>query len=151
MHKLYGVLTVATIVALCACSGNKNSSSSAASSAAPAQSAGAQTGISTAGSSIYAANCASCHGANGQGAPGVFPPLAANSMVTGDTKKLIHIVKYGLSGKIDVAGKSYNGMMPAWSPQLSDGAISAVLTHIRLSWGNNAGAVTPDEVSAVSK
>jgi mono/diheme cytochrome c family protein len=39
-------------------------------------------------------------------------------------------------------------VMAAWS-QLSDQEIADVLTHVRSSWGNSAGAVTVDEVKAV--
>ena len=30
------------------------------------------------GAQVYADNCASCHGANGEGVPGTFPPLTGN-------------------------------------------------------------------------
>lgn len=127
--------------ALCACSKNSNSQSS--SSAAPAQTAN--------GATTYIANCASCHQPNGQGLTGTFPPLAGSQIVNGDPAKLIHIVKYGITGPLAVAGKPYNGMMPAWSPTLSDDAIATAIGYIRSSWGNHSGPVTPAQVSAVSK
>ena len=67
--------------------------------------------------------------------PGTFPPLARNAVVAGDPVKVIHIVKYGLTGPVVVAGKTFNGMMPAWSPQLSDADIAAAITYVRSSWG----------------
>jgi mono/diheme cytochrome c family protein len=100
---------------------------------------------------VYAANCSSCHQANGQGVAGAFPPLAGNAIVNGDATKVIHIVKYGLTGPVQVAGKSYNGQMPAWSPQISDGDIASVITYIRSSWGNKASAVTAAQVTAATK
>ncbi len=72
-------------------------------------------------------------------------------MITGDPKTVIHIVKYGLSGKIQVAGSTFNGMMPPWGSQLSDGNIAAVVTYVRSSWGNKASAVTAQDVTAVTK
>src|SRR5690554_2409977 len=36
------------------------------------------------GTSVYGANCASCHQADGQGLPGVFPPMAGDPVVTAD-------------------------------------------------------------------
>jgi mono/diheme cytochrome c family protein len=113
---------------------------------------GAQSGSATmSGAKVYAANCASCHQANGQGSPGAFPPLAGNEIVAGDTARVIHIVKYGLSGPVDVGGKTYNGQMPAWSPQITDANIAAVISYVRSSWGNRATAVTPAEVAAVTR
>ncbi len=103
------------------------------------------------GAKIYLANCASCHQVDGKGVAGSFPPLAGSDIVKGDPVRAIHIVKYGLTGPLEVTGKSYDGMMPAWSPQLSDDAIAAALTYARASWGNGAAAVTATQVGAVAK
>lgn len=100
------------------------------------------------GSSVYTTNCSSCHQANGKGQPNVFPPLAGNATVTGDPAKVIHIVKNGLSGKISVNGGTYNGQMPAWKGTLTDAQIASVITYIRSSWGNKAGAVTASQVTS---
>ncbi len=100
------------------------------------------------GSKIYAANCSSCHQANGQGLPGAFPPLAKNPVVTGDVGKVSKIVLNGLNGSVTVEGKTYNGVMPAWKGQLSNAEIAAVLTYIRASFGNKASAVTEAQVTA---
>lgn len=100
------------------------------------------------GASVFTANCSSCHQANGQGQPGVFPPLADNPTVTGPADKVIGIVKNGLSGKIEVKGKTYNGQMPAWKSTLSNADIAHVITYIRSSWGNHAPGVTEAQVAA---
>jgi mono/diheme cytochrome c family protein len=122
-------------VALCACSKGSSSQSSSAAN----------------GESIYIASCASCHQPNGQGLTGTFPPLAGSPIVNGDPVKVIHIVRYGVTGPLAVGGKQFDGMMPAWSPTLSDDAIASVLTYVRSSWGNHAGTVTAAQVDAVSK
>lgn len=102
-----------------------------------------------AGLKVYTTNCSSCHQANGKGQPSVFPPLAGNPVVTGPASKVIAIVKNGLSGKVTVAGATYNGQMPAWKGTLSDSDIASVITYIRSAWGNRAGAVTAADVTAV--
>jgi mono/diheme cytochrome c family protein len=107
--------------------------------------------VAAQGSKIFLVSCASCHQTNGEGVPGTFPPLAGNAVVAGDPVKVIHIVKYGLTGRVVVAGKTFNGMMPAWSSQLSDADIAAAITYVRSSWGNHASPVTADQVSAVSQ
>lgn len=101
-----------------------------------------------AGQKVYTTNCSSCHQANGKGQPGVFPPLDANPVVTGPADKVIGIVKNGLSGKITVAGATYNGQMPAWKGTLSDSDIASVVTYIRSAWTNKASAVTAAQVTA---
>ena len=104
---------------------------------------------SGAGATVFAANCASCHGAQGQGVPGTFPPLANNPVVTGDPNKVIGIVLGGLHGSISVSGMTYNGMMPAWKGTLSNKDVADVITYIRGSLGNNkASAVTEAQVAS---
>lgn len=131
-------LAVALIVALGACANSKSSNATASSSAAN-------------GAALFLSNCASCHGAHGEGVPGSFPALAANATVAGDPTRVIHIVKYGLTGKVTVVGKSYEGMMPAWSPQLPDADIATILTYVRSSWGNKGTPINAADVAAVSK
>jgi cbb3-type cytochrome c oxidase subunit III len=99
------------------------------------------------GAKVYSENCSSCHGATGGGTAGVFPPLAGNPMVVGSPDKVIAAVKSGLTGATTVNGKSYNGSMPAWKSKLSNAEIADVITYIRSSWGNTAGAVTEAKVA----
>jgi mono/diheme cytochrome c family protein len=165
-----GILSLAALVALGACSKGTQSTTSTtttteqSASAAPTENAmsnaaSPEAGASVAangaaasdGAKVYQTNCSSCHQANGQGVPGTFPPLAGNPVVTGDATKVIHIVKFGLNGKVDVKGTSYNGMMPAWGQQLSNGDIAAVITYVRSSWGNSAAAVTEAQVAGITK
>lgn len=74
-----------------------------------------------------------------------------NPTVNGAPGKVIHIVKYGLTGKISVAGHDYNGIMPAWGTQLSNADIADVVTYVRGSWGNTGSPVTKSEVAGVGK
>jgi mono/diheme cytochrome c family protein len=91
------------------------------------------------GRSVYNANCASCHGAEGAGIPGAFPPLAGHAVdlmnPDGGSILLIDTLLYGLQGPIEVDGASYNGAMPGWQ-QLDDAQVAAVINYIVTSWGN---------------
>ncbi len=120
-------------------------------SSAQVAGAGGGAGNLAAGGTVYSANCAGCHGAAGAGQPGVFPPLAGNAYVTGDPKAVIHTLNYGLNGAIKVGTASYNGQMPAWKGNLTDQQIADVITYIRGSWSNKAGAVKASDVTAVAK
>jgi mono/diheme cytochrome c family protein len=135
------------ILVLAACGQSSSSSAGTASSSAPSSEAASASD----GAKIFDTNCSSCHGASGQGIPGAIPPLADNPVATGDAAKAIHIVKYGLTGTIAVAGKTFNGQMPAWSGTLTNGDIAAVLTYLRSSWQNKAGAISEAQVAAVGK
>jgi len=106
---------------------------------------------SAAGQKVFAANCTGCHGANAMGVPGMFPSLVANPYVSGDAKRVIHAVKYGLTGTIVVKGKTYNGNMPAWDGTLSDTDIANVISYIRTGLKNKSTPVTVAQVRAVKK
>jgi ubiquinol-cytochrome c reductase cytochrome b subunit len=108
----------------------------------------AASATGAAGAKVFSTNCASCHGAQGTGLPGTFPPLAGNAVVTGDANKVIGIVLDGLHGSISVNGQTYNGMMPPWKGTLSNKDVADVVTYIRGSLGSNkASAVTEAQVA----
>ena len=119
--------------------------------AAAAPHAYAASTSAASGAKLFATNCTGCHGANGAGQSGIFPSLAANPYVSGDAKRLIRTVKYGLTGKIVVKGVKYDGVMPAWRGSLSDAQIADVITYIRTTWGNKGSKVTAAQVRAVTK
>ena len=101
------------------------------------------------GKTLFDTNCSTCHGSNGKGQPGVFPPFAGNTDETAkDDSTMIMVVLNGLNVPKKIMGKTYSGGMPAWS-QLSDDDIAAILTYIRSSWGNKAAPVTAKQVAAV--
>lgn len=101
------------------------------------------------GARVYITNCSSCHQIDGRGVSGAFPPLAGNRVVTGDPRRVIAIVKFGISGKIG-NGQAYAGPMPPWGGLISDGDIAAVVTYIRTAWNNGGSAVSPAGVARVT-
>lgn len=101
------------------------------------------------GGAVYMTRCVACHQANGQGVPAVFPPLAGSEWATGDPDNVIRIVLLGIQGPIDVAGATYNSVMPGLAAQMVDEDIAAVITHVRSSFGNSASAVSSADVSRI--
>jgi mono/diheme cytochrome c family protein len=99
------------------------------------------------GAQIYAATCAACHQASGEGTGEAYPPLAGSDWVTGSESRLVRVILHGLHGEIDVEGQTYSGMMPPWAATLNDAEIAAVATYVRSSWGNTAPAVAPATVA----
>ena len=81
------------------------------------------------GESVYAGNCAACHGPTGAGIPGVFPAMTNSSVATGDLAEHINVVMNGRSGTA----------MAAYKTQLSDVDLAAVITFERNSLGNSVG------------
>ena len=81
--------------------------------------------------------CATCHQADGSGAPPAFPALKGSPIATGDMTAHIDIVVNGKSGTA----------MQAFGNQLSEVDLAAVITYERNAWGNNTGdMVTPKEI-----
>lgn len=132
----------------CAHSSEPTPTTSAPAAAAPANAA--TPGDADAGAGVFARICLGCHQFNGQGLPGAFPPLAGSPIVVAaDPGKLIRIVLHGLQGPIEVKGTTYNSIMPAPAPALSDQDVADVLTYVRSDWGNEAAPVTVEAVAAI--
>uniref|UniRef100_UPI003341F92A c-type cytochrome n=1 Tax=Castellaniella defragrans TaxID=75697 RepID=UPI003341F92A len=93
------------------------------------------------GGMLYTANCVACHQATGTGVPGVFPPLAGSEWVVGDPAVTVRIVLHGIKGPLTVRGAKYDGEMPHFKEKFSDAELAAVISHIRASFGNSAGAI----------
>ena len=96
------------------------------------------------GLSVYN-NCVGCHQPNGQGLPGINPPLAGSEWVQGGTERLVRVAIHGLMGPVTVKGVAYNSAMVP--PPLNDTEIAQVLTYIRNSWGNQAPMVTKEMIA----
>lgn len=100
------------------------------------------------GSVIYDGFCIQCHGANGKGMPGVFPPLDGADWLTEKRTESIHAVKYGQSGEIVVNGNVYNNVMPPMG--LTDKEVADVMNFVMNSWSNTQEKpVTVEEVKAI--
>jgi mono/diheme cytochrome c family protein len=99
------------------------------------------------GARVYEQHCAQCHGEQGRGIRGAYPPLAGNRAVTLEaTANLVQVV---LAGGYPPAtrGNPRPFGMPPYVTVLSDADVAAVLTHIRTAWGNQAAPVSELEVA----
>jgi mono/diheme cytochrome c family protein len=101
------------------------------------------------GKRIFDTTCITCHQANGQGVPGVYPPLAGSEWAQGNEERVIRIVLHGLTGPIKVEGKEFNNVMAPLGAALKDEQIANVLSYVRSSWGNQAPEVQPETVVKV--
>ncbi|MBB5352328.1 putative membrane-bound dehydrogenase-like protein [Haloferula luteola] len=101
------------------------------------------------GKVVFSQTCIACHGLDGKGVPGAFPPIDGSDWLTGEAELPIRIVLHGLQGPLKVSGQEYNSVMAPLGGSLNDQQIADVLTYVRQSWGNDAAPVTVDEVSKV--
>ena len=93
-----------------------------------------------AGQQQFAATCAGCHQANGQGMPGVAKSLVGSRWALSPAPQVIRIVLHGKEGEM---------LMPPVGGSMTDEQIAAVLTYVRRSWGNTALPITAAAVQEV--
>lgn len=97
------------------------------------------------GEQVYQANCATCHGAAGEGQPnwksrgadGLYP--APPHDPSGHTwhhpdEQLLDIIRRG--GQAVYGSEASPSGMPAWGDRLTEQDIEAVLAYIKTMWGN---------------
>ncbi len=103
------------------------------------------------GATIYGIYCQSCHGDDGLGRKGIYPPLAGSDWVLGDPNMNIALVLHGLQGPIRVNGKKYNRSMGPYRDALNNWEVAGVVSYIRSSWGNKASKVSSKDVHRVRR
>jgi mono/diheme cytochrome c family protein/glucose/arabinose dehydrogenase len=109
------------------------------------------------GKDVYTSFCATCHGSEGMGLTAVAPPLVRSQWVLQSDARLIHLVLNGVQGPMEVDGVTYDA--PEIAPEMpglrdmpfTDQEIADVLTYVRNAWGNQAGGVVADQVTAIRK
>ncbi|MFZ3585390.1 c-type cytochrome [Loktanella sp. DJP18] len=146
MNRIYLLSTVGTAVAFVAVAAWAQTSGDATPDALAAPEAEASVATLTQGKDIYAANCASCHGAKLEGQPDWRRRLENGRMPapphdeSGHTwhhadSDLFTITKLGLSAVVP----GYESDMPAFGNILSDTEITAVLDYIKSTWPDRQG------------
>lgn len=87
------------------------------------------------GQTLYAAHCAVCHMAGGEGLPPTFPALRGDENLA-DLALIVSSIHEG------------RGAMPAF-PQFGAEEIAALASYIRNTWGNEFGGVSAEEVAVL--
>ncbi|MGK5079416.1 c-type cytochrome [Janthinobacterium sp. HLX7-2] len=103
------------------------------------------------GRKVYVAQCSMCHGTEGRGQPPSFPILAGNRSITMATP--VNPIRMVLNGGYP-PGTQKNSRphgMPPFSHILNDDEVAAVVTYIRVAWGNSGTPVTSTQVNDLRK
>ena len=97
------------------------------------------------GATVYAANCAACHGKTGGGMNPIIPNLAHNDSVTAEEP--YNVIGAVLSGLPPWKG---GPAMPSFAASLSDPEIAGVANYVRTNFGNTATAnASPQDVRSL--
>ena len=100
------------------------------------------------GRELFGQTCAGCHQLTGLGQEGLAPPLANSEWVNGKPENIARIVLNGVTGDINVDGRTYSMEMPPLNV-LTDEQLAAIFTYIRRDWGHTASPVEPAMVSKI--
>ena len=99
------------------------------------------------GAALYKTHCADCHGAAGEGVPGIYPAMKQNRAL--QMKNVANPIRVVLNGGFPAVSKHNERPygMPPFGPVLSDNEVALVLTYVRNSWGNHGNALSTAEVN----
>lgn len=125
--------------------GEQSAAAVAAIAVAPAE----QSLLLDLGLTVYTAQCAGCHGADGRGQAPKYPPLADNQSI--QMTSAVNPIRMVLNGGYP-PGTALNPApygMPPFAQTLSDDQVAAVVSYIRTAWGNRGSAVTAQQANAL--
>ncbi|MEI4485260.1 cytochrome c [Frigidibacter sp. MR17.14] len=101
------------------------------------------------GARLYLDSCSACHFVTGKGAPGIFPELQGNHLVTGsEVGPLVSVILNGADVP-PTAKRPMHLVMQGYADRLSDDEVAELASWLRKAWGNDAGAVTAADVAKV--
>ncbi|WP_448665994.1 c-type cytochrome [Serratia plymuthica] len=107
-------------------------------------------GSQQAGQRTYAMYCSTCHGNKGEGSDNTIPALAGNATVTADNPlTALRVLLEGAQTPITQQATAI--AMPGYGWALNDRQAADLMSYLRGSWGNQAGAVTAQQVQEARK
>ncbi len=118
-----------------------------ATAAAPRRLTGAEQRRFAQGKRLFI-HCMGCHGVDGEGMGGTYPPLNGSPIVLGPSGLLARVLLHGIEGPVTINGNTWDTAMVA-APVRSNDELAALMTYIRRAWENTADPVDPAEIVRV--
>ncbi|MGE3800402.1 MAG: copper chaperone PCu(A)C [Candidatus Kapaibacterium sp.] len=118
------------------------------STSSPAEARKRERKMNGPGAKLYTQYCSACHGSDGAGQTGIFPPLTGSEFFK-DKDRTIDAIVNGLQGEITVQGVTYNGVMPPLPDTYDDETVADVINYVLARFGENAWQTTPEEVAGI--
>ncbi|MGN6518025.1 MAG: c-type cytochrome [Dokdonella sp.] len=101
------------------------------------------------GAQAYAHACADCHGKDGEGKPGAYPPLQGSVAATAtDATNAVRLVLYG-GMPVALDGGPRPHSMPPFVQQLDADEIAAVINYLRRRWGGRDDRISAQDVESM--
>ncbi|MDL5032616.1 cytochrome c [Pelomonas sp. APW6] len=121
-----------------------------ASPLSPARPPDTAPGQALLGARLYETHCQACHGAGGEGRPGVYPPLKGSRVVLQPSAiNLVRIVQQGGFAPATPQHPRPFGM-PPFAGTFNAEQLAALLSHVRTSWGQPGGALSARQVQSLT-
>src|SRR5690625_4303947 len=99
------------------------------------------------GARLYLDNCSACHMVDGKGAPGVFPELDDNPVITDAALGgLLQMILHG-DEMPSTSGAPLRLAMPGFHERLNNHEIAALASFVRNAWSNRADEVSASDVA----
>ncbi|MGY6648579.1 DUF7133 domain-containing protein [Wenyingzhuangia sp. IMCC45574] len=103
-----------------------------------------------AGKKIFNNICATCHGNKGQGIASLAPPFINSEYISESSERLAAIILHGLSGPLQVNGKSYNlsATMPGLgnNPEYKDQDIKNIISYLQYTFADDSKPISVKKI-----
>ena len=90
------------------------------------------------GDAVYKRMCASCHGIDGKGRPGLGGSLHEAATLQGEMDALIEVVMNGVPGS----------MMMAFKRNMDDPSLAAAINYLRSTYGREGASLSAADIAA---
>lgn len=111
---------------------------------------GANPALAGGGAELFAATCAACHGEAGVGTQGLAPPLQHRELWQRlgekSPKYIAGVMANGMSGKLNINGEDYIGMVMPPMSHLSSEDLAAIAAYVLVTLN---GMPTAPDVSLI--
>lgn len=116
-----------------------------------AASASAQV-TATSGRDLFGKHCVACHQADGEGIPGLAPPLvgALKKVAEVDSGRayIAHVLVSGMAGTIKTRVGKFTGAMPSHAA-LSDEELAAITSYVLATFNDSSVVLNPERFAAL--
>lgn len=105
-----------------------------------------------AGAELFGKHCVACHQADGEGIPGLAPPLvgALKKVAELDLGRtyLAQVLISGMAGTIKTRGGKFTGVMPSQAA-LSDRELTAIASYVLAKFNGSQVVLKPEDFAAL--
>jgi mono/diheme cytochrome c family protein len=104
------------------------------------------------GGDLFGKHCVACHQADGEGIPGLAPPLVGALKKVAEVDQgrtyIAHVLVSGMAGTIKTRVGNFTGVMPSQAA-LSDQELAAIASYVLATFNDSPVALKPEGFAAL--